>query len=338
MELLDKLLVNAVGYPFKGRNQLIDSVFYDVNSLTPEEQVRLSPLVDREGTILVVPPRNSGREIRHYKNALRFLVQEVDNVRAFAVAGVGSSVLGTAALARNIADAFDFEVAGIVSGYGLGDLVSEALGGWFFYGMIDRIRHGSELLADRLSSPLPENGLVRRTEEPALAAERTAVDPRLVVPGNSDVGTLLDILIATRSLRLLVGHSKGNLLISFVLQHMVRELGGLRHPYYDDLAVVSLGAVVDIPEEFRRRKQFLGQFDLLGRINSQADIPHETVPGAGHHLNPDIPGAMPTAELLRDVPLAAVRERTRRDRSTARGWLDEIPFIEGSSAATLASV
>ena len=44
---------------------------------------------------------------------------------------------GTAALARSIADALDADVAGIVTGYGLSDMMSEALGGWFAVGAAD---------------------------------------------------------------------------------------------------------------------------------------------------------------------------------------------------------
>jgi hypothetical protein len=100
-------------------------------------QAGLSPFIDREGSIIVVSPSNSGRSIRHYKNALRFMMKEGDTVSAIAVAGVGSSVLGTAALARNVADKYGFDVAGVVSGYGFTDLITESIGGWFFYGMID---------------------------------------------------------------------------------------------------------------------------------------------------------------------------------------------------------
>ncbi|MFC5462080.1 hypothetical protein [Massilia niabensis] len=47
-----------------------------------------------------------------------------DRTRILAVAGVGSSALGTAAFARNVADAFGEPVAGLVSGYGMADLLA----------------------------------------------------------------------------------------------------------------------------------------------------------------------------------------------------------------------
>ena len=91
-----------------------------------------------------MPPSNSDRQIRHYKRALRFMNKEGPTIRAIAVAGVGSSALGTAALARSIADALDTDVAGIVTGYGLSDVMTEALGGWFVFGAADRIRFAME--------------------------------------------------------------------------------------------------------------------------------------------------------------------------------------------------
>ena len=66
------------------------------------------------------------------------LEAEGDEVAGVAIAGVGSSVLGTAALARNVADAVGGEIVGLVSGYGVSDLLSEALGGWFFFGAVDQ--------------------------------------------------------------------------------------------------------------------------------------------------------------------------------------------------------
>ena len=137
----------AMSLPFLGykqRNAALDTVFYDTKRLSLEERAKLTPLADREGSIIVVPPRNADRKIRHYRSALRFMTKEGASIRAIAVAGVGSSALGTAALARELADALDTDVAGIVPGYGLSEAMSEALGGWFAFGAADRIRLSME--------------------------------------------------------------------------------------------------------------------------------------------------------------------------------------------------
>lgn len=304
MEFLEEHLTHLLEWPINRRNQFVDRLFYDVGALNADEQARLSPLIDREGTILVVSPQAAKRpdRIRHYKSALRFMVKEGDTVRAVAVAGVGSSALGTAALARNVADFCGVDVAGIVTGHGVADVLAEALGGWIFQWEIARLRHKMQLVTENLLTALREAHAVG-PEAKARKLFGLPIDSWFTVAANSDVGTLLDILLASRSLRLLVGHSKGNLLISFALHHMVREVGQVKHPYYDELAVVTLGAVVDVPREFRRVHQYLGQLDFLGTVNSDFRAPHEPpIPRTGHHLNPRLACALSVSDVLRKVP------------------------------------
>ncbi len=117
-------------FPIQERNQLVDRCFYDLNALTNEEKASCSRLRDREGTLLVVPPREqTDRKILHYSSGLRFINHEIHDISAIVVAGVGSSVLGTAALARAVADVIRVPVAGLVSGYGMLDVAAEGLGG-----------------------------------------------------------------------------------------------------------------------------------------------------------------------------------------------------------------
>jgi len=347
MDSLVTQLGNLFEFPIKLRNEAADAFFYDVDALEPAERELLSPLIDLKGTIIVVSPRKVARpdKIRHYKSALMFKLLEGDSIQAIAVAGVGSSVLGTAALARNVADYTGWDVAGIVTGYGLADVVLEGLGGWFYYGGIDRLRYDMERAFDRMLTPIspatrPSAGdgnlrtalaLAPRSaagERGSPTAEALAASPgaefvetgfplgSFDALGNSDVRTLHDILfMGPPKLRLLVGHSKGNLLISFVLNHIKDELGDLvnrlreqHHPLFGHLTVVTLGAVVDIPTDpFNlSTHQFLGQLDTLGQINSdrfppfvgKITIAHDVIPGVAHHLNPNIPFFMPVADVL----------------------------------------
>ncbi len=317
MELLESPFGSLFKFPFELRNRAVDLFFYDVGALTSPEWEMLTPLVDLKGTIVVVSPRRTVRadKIRHYKSALRFMLEEGKNIQAITVAGVGSSVLGPAALARNVADFTGWDVAGIVTGYGMADLVVEALGGWFYYGGIDRFRYEVELAIDRLLTPG-----ATATQADAGGSRRSIGSGYPLgsfdALGNSDVRTLYDILLAgPPRLRLLVGHSKGNLLISFVLNHMKDELGDraitlreAHNPLFDHLKAVTLGAVVDIPTGTfdLETHQFLGQVDLLGQINSDRDSPflgkitieHEMIPGVGHHLNPSIPYHLSVASAL----------------------------------------
>jgi hypothetical protein len=247
--------------PLKVRNRFWDSVFYDVGSLTLDDWEALAPLTFEEGDIVVVPPSGAGQKIRHYKHTFRYMNKEGQNIRAIVVAGVGSSVLGTAALARNVADTYNFDVAGIVTGYGGSDLITEALGGWFVFGALDR----AGLRFDN---------------------ERIAKTP--------DVATLVNILLNDPSqLELLVGHSKGSLLIDFVLQWFLDELQDVPDSHYENLFnrlnIVTLGAVVSLPERFTNVRQFMGELDDFGEANSHQGVRYKKVPGAWHHLNPQLP-------------------------------------------------
>ena len=262
-----------------------DRVFYDVGSVQDIESTLFprgiqSPFPYREGEILVVSPRRAEKKLRYYQQTQQFLDKESQDIRAIVVAGVGSSAYGTVALARNVADTYNFDVAGIVAGYGGLDLPTEASGGWFVLGLQERIGF-------------------RYTD---------------IVAPTADVKTLVDILLADPpQLELLVGHSKGSLLIDFALEQFVEELQDVPDPsrydpLIDRLNIATLGAVVSPHERFRKNvRQFMGQLDHLGWLNSHLDVTYEEVPGAGHHLNPNpsIPmGGTPVnvSEVLRSKP------------------------------------
>ena len=271
----------AMSLPFLGykqRNAVLDNFFYDTTRLSLDERAKLTPLADREGSIIVLPPSNSDREIRHYSHALRFMTKEGPSIRAIAVAGVGSSALGAAALARELADALDTDVAGIVTGYGLSDMMSEALGGWFAFGAADRIRH---------------------TMERAFARMRPAALAESVPAGSDAAATLAEILLAAPpKLDMLVAHSKGSLVVAHALQRYVDDLEGDDSPLFKRLHIVTLGAVVGVPAEFKHVKQYLGAYDWFGGANSSLGVTHERVPGVSHHLNPGFPYHMRVAPLL----------------------------------------
>lgn len=237
-------------------------------------QRRLLPVAVSQ-TDLVVSPRREKKKLRYYKQTRQFLDEKGQDIRAIVVAGVGSSAYGTAALARNVADTYGFDVAGIVAGYGGLDLPTEAIGGYFLLG-------------------LQERAGLRST--------------RIVAP-TADVKTLVDILLADPpQLEYLVGHSKGSLLIDFALDQFVEELKDAPDPsHYDPLIdrldIVTLGAVILPHERFAKNvRQFMGQSDPLGWFNSHLDVLYEEVPGAGHQLNPN-PTMLPQGKplIVRDV-------------------------------------
>ncbi len=154
-------------------------------------------------------------------------------------------------------------------------------------------------------------------------------------------------------IRLLVGHSKGNLLISSALNHLNNELrsflGEERFKGEDlamnNLAVVTLGAVVNLPDELIRKEnqhQFLGTLDLLGRTNSRAlagtiEAGFTPIDGAGHHLNTKIPGYLDLKEVrdkylpnLPDIPPEIQSREERRDLVYRRRG-DQLPAARDRS-------
>jgi hypothetical protein len=279
---------------YKQRNLVLDNFFYDTASITLAERAKLTPLVDREGSIVVVPPSNSDRKIRHYKRALRFMNKEGPTIRAIVVAGVGSSPLGTAALARAVADALNTDVAGIITGYGLSDVMAEALGGWFAFSAADRIRYTMETFFERMRSSMPAKIVAAGGDaSSALWFNRSSL------PGGDDVSALSEILLADPpELEYLVTHSKGSLVASRALQQYVEDLEGDHRKLFKRLRITTLGAVVDLPTPFKSVKQYLGALDWFGSANSSLGVTHERVPGAGHHLNPRLPYHMSVASLL----------------------------------------
>ena len=62
---------------------------------------------------------------------------ETRNVAIATITGVGSSALGSAALGWNISKALAQPVLAIVPGYGVADVMLQALGGWFGFGLHD---------------------------------------------------------------------------------------------------------------------------------------------------------------------------------------------------------
>jgi hypothetical protein len=126
--------------------------------------------------------------------------------------------------------------------------------------------------------------------------ERAGLRSDLVESHTADVKTLMEILIADPpQLELVVGHSKGSLLIDFVLEQLVEELEGGTNTLLNRLKVRTLGAVVSPPKGLNglNVRQFMGELDSLGNLNSHWGVRYEEVRGAGHHLNPKPPIPLP---------------------------------------------
>jgi hypothetical protein len=272
----------------RARNTLADSLFYDVDQLTGPEHDRLIRQTHREGAILVVLPRGDARSVnvRKYQTFGSFRSAPGDLLEHFTIAGVGSSDVGAAALARSLANHLDAPVGAIVAGYGLADIATEALGGWFFFGAASRWLS----LANRLRHPGGFEADVVRAD---------GADMRRSI-GRTDTRTLVRLLSEPeRRIETLLGHSKGCLSLSYALQTIARRARRDDLERARDTAIVTTGAVVGFPPGLRRVRQYLGALDWFGRVNSSLSNEHVLVHGAWHHLNRQIPMHMDLGRVLR---------------------------------------
>ncbi|MEM9760275.1 MAG: hypothetical protein AAF933_13630 [Pseudomonadota bacterium] len=272
------------------RNTLADWTFYDVGALSRPEFDWLASQRNEEGSILVVLPGGGAGEvcIRKHVDHEAMIATPGDLVRHFAIAGVGSSDVGAAALARTLANHLNEPVGAIVAGYGMADIVQEALGGWFFFGAANR----AQAVRDRFGTWLskPRRGGFRADE-----GERASIIARC----SRDTRTLLRLLYDDgREIETLLGHSKGCLSIAFAFNQLRDLQGPDALTPFRNLKIITAGAVVALPDELQRVYQYLGGIDWFGALNSIPGTAHIRVPYSWHHLNTEIPLHMNLSEVL----------------------------------------
>ncbi len=279
------------------RNMVFDTIFYDVSALKPGEHAEILRQVNDfdEGGMLVVWPTAEDRRIAYYGTS-DALVRDHPDIDAIAIAGVGSSPLGTAALARQVADVHGREVVGVIAGYGAADVVSEALGGWLDFGGRNRAR-------TLFSSMRGATGAQPISSEEARAAYQVVSDYLLVDEPESN--TLVNLLLRQGDkLRLLVGHSKGALNIQnaaygFDVDHRADGIN------LDRLRVVTFGCGITLPKRFPHLEQFVGTQDALGRFNTPSSVTRADgfhwVAGKAHNLNEKNPLHTPLDDLLEEA-------------------------------------
>jgi hypothetical protein len=273
---------------WRQRNAVLDTLFYDVSVVSQIEAVDLSPWLAAEGAILIVPPSGSSRLT--LCTSVPEFIAKADGVRALAIAGVGSSALGSAAFARNIADAIGGPVAAVVSGYGLADLVTEALGGYFLFGALNSMRHAFE-------------GLDRLTEWRPPISSAGIESPGDFIRQSRDTDTVLALLSDKRlSFDLLVGHSKGNLVLAEALYELVGTDLDTARSLAASACIVTVSARIAMPPLFSRVIDIMGAWDWFGALNSRPDIPADyLVANAWHHTNTELPAHLPVTKTLRRV-------------------------------------
>jgi hypothetical protein len=265
--------------PVQRRNATLDAVFYDVGVVTEAEADELAFWLAREGAILkVTPSRDAPLKVCLTKE--KFFNEGGADCAALAVAGVGSSALGAAAFARNVADALGQPVAAVVSGYGLADVLTEAMGGFFWFGGLNSMRHAFEGL-DELTKRLTRSETPRSPDVDWLQVSR-------------DTATVIALLEDERfTPDLLIGHSKGNLVISEALYAIEAQGAAAVRTQLRERKIVTVSAKIGMPPPYRQVIDVMGQWDGFGALNSRPDIPADyLVPGAWHSTNPDVPLGM----------------------------------------------
>ncbi|PWR19265.1 hypothetical protein [Zavarzinia aquatilis] len=288
--LLDGLLE-----PLRKRNAYFDTKYYNVENLTAAEVETLAPRLAKEGMILLVPPSGTA-PVRHFPDVDAFVAAGGADVRAVTVSGVGSSALGSAALARDVADAVGAPVAAVVAGYGASDVVTEGLGGYFLFGAANRLRYLLDLW-----------GIKMPVVPPDTADGSSHTD--FLAHWNPDVAALAALLADARlSFTLLVGHSKGNLVISEALNSLQVHHPEALHKLEHQANIVTLSAIVEMPGKIWTY-DVIGMADALGALNSVPGImPDLVLPFVTHTTSPD-KGIyhLPVTKVIRDF-LARVKD------------------------------
>ncbi|TYC85119.1 hypothetical protein [Novosphingobium sp. BW1] len=305
------------------RNAALDALFYDIEGLESEDVARLAAWHAPEGALLLVPPAGKG-EVQVFSELQDFLDAGGGEARALTVAGVGSSAIGSAAFARDIAEALGGSVAAVVSGYGLSDALTEAVGGFFWFGALNSLRHAFEGL-DRAARTLSDRS-------PSL----TSIEADSFLRLSKDTATLIALLESPHcAIPLLVGHSKGNLVLSEAL-YALRKQAKLG-PVATRTQIVTISAKVGMPREFIGKVfDVMGQFDSFGALNSRPDIEADyLVPGAWHSTNPNFPMGMgiDVTNVLKTVlPLLGTQKRPTNTNAQAATVLDLPQWLTGTFA------
>lgn len=281
-------------------NTALDGMFYDIGVLSRDERESLVRSGKVEGMILEVGPSWSpSLRVWDSLSACEGLAQRY---RAITVAGVGSSAIGAAALARNVADAVRGRVLAVVSGQGMADLASEAMGGYFLFGGLNAMRHGVnsfDRTVDAMWSLNPFWPKPRfQSADPGQGFQLARY--------SADVKALVKLLGGEVETDWLVGHSKGNLVISEALY----ALRAKRKHRFAEVAravpIVTFGARIAMPNEVLTVIDVMGELDSFGAFNSRPDIAVDvTVPNAWHHTNTRLPFHVPVTKMLERI----VRER-----------------------------
>lgn len=311
---------NAALEPWRLRNTGLDALFYDVKSLTAEETFYISDSLASEGLIMIVPPSGNAM-LTICDSVAEYKLRGGRDVHALAVAGIGGSAIGAAAFARNVADAIGEPVAAVVSGYGLGDIINETIGGSFFFGWLGHMRNDLEVIDDVVGRP--HLGAYEDRHKLALKPHPSALD-------TDTVETLL--ADPALSFHLLAGHSRGNRVLSEALYAIKEEDRQRLRALAGGLRIVTFGGRITMPPDCRDVIDVIGELDWFGEINSRPQIDSDIrVPLAGHSTNTDFAGALQVTRILKDIIARSLPAVTEQTETT----LPAVPVAEASAVSPI---
>jgi hypothetical protein len=261
------------------------------------QDIDLSALSNPEGAILVVdaagPPY-----VRCFDDVRDFLgsQDELDGIDSISVSGVGSSALGSAAFAWKLSVAFAKPIAAIVPGYGLADVVQQALGGWFGFEMYNFWM--KKPVQDLLARVVPAAATIGRGL-PATIPDHKVAPAGVPVfrrgSGSSDV--LHAILESSDRITTVFGHSKGALVVE-------NAILGLPPEKTERLSVMTFGCAIGEHDGVADYQQFLGVIDVLGLLNSGGNKAEHLVL-AWHSTNTAMPRPMEVVTLAGETSALA---------------------------------
>lgn len=302
-------------------NTMLDALFYDVNALasdlsrhgetiTTEDEkeavsaatrspallqhrLDLGALANPEGAVLIVdadrPPYVS-KPYLHVREFIREANAHRPALRNLSVTGVGSSALGSVAFAWDISKALGEPVAAIVPGYGIADVLYQALGGWFVFGPQSLfLKTSAQAMIARLAPGMANIG--RRLMLSAPGHAETGEGGALFQRGFGSSDVLAAILKQVPAVERLFGHSKGALVIQNALIDAEESLIARLH-------IATFGCAIATRSPPARLLQFLGMLDWLGWLNSWGNPPTNALE-TSHSTNSWIPLSMHVTDLAR---------------------------------------
>jgi hypothetical protein len=299
-------------------NTALDFLFYDVGVLTasllakgetvstgasanassarhPLDSLDLSTQTNPSGCVIVVDANLAPYVTPPFLDMKQFFAYAAEHqdigLHTLAITGVGSSAYGSVAFAWDCSLALGEPVAAIVPGYGLADVVPQALGGWFGFEMHDALQTATQDFLAQYAPGLALIGKDLARSTPTHAKAQTGAP--VFLHGSAASDDVHAILEGVPGITRLIGHSKGALAIENALRSLPTERTAT-------LSVLTFGCVIAEELAHECYCQYLGWVDALGILNSLGHEP-EVRPFTQHSTNTYLPLSMRITDLVRSA-------------------------------------